>query len=108
MSRYEVFRRANLNKGGIKKVFNLYSRLTKISNQILNQSIPQNIAIVISGFAKVFVGEIVEKAREIQDLQGDQGPLQPQHLREAWRLYKEKGYRHGGAPDSHKIKRLFK
>lgn len=63
---------------------------------------------MISGFAKVFVGEIVEKAREVQELQGDNGPLQPHHLREAWRLYKERGYRHGGPPDSGKMKRLFK
>ena len=70
---------------------------------------PQNIAIVISGFAKVFVGEIVEKARDVQMLKGDEGPLQPEHLREAWRLYKERGSRNGGVPDSRKMKkRLFK
>jgi transcription initiation factor TFIID subunit 11 len=63
---------------------------------------------VISGFAKVFVGEIVEKARDVQMLKGDEGPLQPEHLREAWRLYKEKGSRNGGVPESGKLKRLFK
>jgi transcription initiation factor TFIID subunit 11 len=80
----------------------------KLSNQILAQSIPQNIAIVISGFAKVFVGEMVEMAREVQMVQGDKGPLAPEHLREAWRLYKERGSRNGGVPDSGKLKRLFK
>ena len=79
-----------------------------MSNQILSQSIPQNIAIVISGFAKVFVGEIVESAREMQLLRGDEGPLAPEHLREAWRLYKERGSRNGGVPESGKLKRLFK
>ena len=79
-----------------------------MANQILSQSVPQNIAIVISGFAKVFVGEIVEIARDVQTLQGVEGPLQPEHLREAWRLYKAKGSRNGGVPDSGKLKRLFK
>jgi len=54
------------------------------------------------------VGEIVEKAREVQLLKGDEGPLQPDHLREAWRLYKERGSRNGGVPESSKLKRLFK
>jgi len=79
-----------------------------LSNQILSQSIPQNIAIVISGFAKVFVGEIVEMARDVQMLQGAEGPLAPEHLREAWRLYKLRGSRNAGVPDSGKLKRLFK
>jgi len=70
--------------------------------------VPPNIAIVIAGFAKVFVGEIVERAREVQTLQGDEGPLKPEHLREAWRLYQEKGYRNGGVPDSARLKKLFK
>jgi transcription initiation factor TFIID subunit 11 len=77
-------------------------------NQILAQSVPQNIAIVISGFSKVFVGEIVEMAREVQTLRGDEGVLGPEHLREAWRLYKAKGSRNGGVPDSGKLQRLFK
>jgi transcription initiation factor TFIID subunit 11 len=63
---------------------------------------------VISGFAKVFVGEIVERAKEVQMLHGDEGPLAPEHLREAWRLYKERGSRNGGVPESGKLKKLFK
>ena len=56
----------------------------------------------------MFVGEIVEGAKEVQMLQGDEGPLAPEHLREAWRLYKERGSRNGGVPESAKLKRLFK
>jgi transcription initiation factor TFIID subunit 11 len=63
---------------------------------------------VISGFAKVFVGEIVEMARDVQVLHGDEGALKPEHMREAWRLYKLRGSRNGGVPDSGKLKRLFK
>jgi hypothetical protein len=38
---------------------------------------------------KIFVGEIVESARKIQEAKGVTGPLQPEHLLEAHRLYKE-------------------
>jgi transcription initiation factor TFIID subunit 11 len=54
------------------------------------------------------VGEIVEMAMEVQMLRGDKGPLAPEHLREAWRLYKERGSRNAGVPESGKLKRLFK
>ena len=50
----------------------------------------------------------MERAREVQTLQGDEGPLKPEHLREAWRLYQEKGYQNGGVPDSTRLKKLFK
>jgi transcription initiation factor TFIID subunit 11 len=70
--------------------------------------VSNNIAVVLSGFSKVLVGEIVERAKEIQTLRGDDGALQPAHLREAWRLYKERPTGHGGPPDSGKIKRLFR
>ena len=56
MSRYEAFRRANLNRNAIKK----------LANSVLNQSISANVAVALSGLAKVFVGELVEKAREVE------------------------------------------
>jgi transcription initiation factor TFIID subunit 11 len=89
MSRYEAFRRANINRNAIKK----------LANSVLNQSISPNVAVALSGLSKVFVGEMVEKAREVQlrmdppktfeeyEQRGRQ-PLKPEHFREAWRMYK--------------------
>ena len=94
-ARYAAYRRTNLNKAAIKK----------LANQVLNQSIGNNVTIVIAGLAKVFVGEIVEKAREIQARCGHTGPLTPDHLRDAYRLY---GIETGLVPDARKRRRLFK
>lgn len=68
-----------------------------------------NVSQVLAGVAKIFVGEIIEKgvfqsfvrsltnqlvrfthsptAREIQEIQGETGPLTPDHLRKAYRWY---------------------
>ncbi|CAN6597020.1 hypothetical protein TRVA0_001S03664 [Trichomonascus vanleenenianus] len=83
MSRYEAFRRANINRSGVKK----------LANSVLNQSITGNVAVALSGMSKVFVGEIVEKARVVQSRMDPEDhrelrPLKPEHFREAWRLFK--------------------
>ncbi|KAI5839565.1 hTAFII28-like protein conserved region-domain-containing protein [Morchella snyderi] len=76
--RYEAFRRSNLNKAAVKK----------LANQVLSQSVTANVGTVICGFSKVFTGEIIELALQIQRQWGDQGPLLPDHLREAARRYR--------------------
>ncbi|BGP13030.1 hypothetical protein JCM10213_008021 [Rhodosporidiobolus nylandii] len=81
MDRYEAYRRSGLAKGSVRKLV----------NQVLQQSVSPSILTVVRGFAKVFVGEIVEKARSIAD---HPGSLTPQDLREAYRLYLEE---HEGA-----------
>ncbi|KAI8321712.1 TAFII28-like protein, partial [Martensiomyces pterosporus] len=77
--RYGVYRRTALNKGSVKKL---------VSN-VLNQQISSTLTFVVAGFSKVFVGQIVESAVQIQAEWGDEGPLKPEHLREAYRLYKK-------------------
>lgn len=120
MDRFESYRRMTINKLGVKK----------ICNSVLGHSIGQNIAVVLAGVSKLFLGEIITRAFEIQErdykarlivdidnkkrqkrdilkslelgkeevvevddrkLQyfGDREiPLQPEHIREAWRMYK--------------------
>ncbi|KAI9655493.1 MAG: hypothetical protein M1829_000636 [Trizodia sp. TS-e1964] len=91
--RYEKYRRVKLRKEGVRK----------IANQTLSQSIPQSVVTAIGGFTKVFIGELVTKAREVQtqwliaessDGKLDEalrGPLLPDHLREALRRTKKAG-----------------
>ncbi|GAA5839596.1 hypothetical protein JCM11251_003555 [Rhodosporidiobolus azoricus] len=74
MDRYEAYRRSGLAKGSVRKLV----------NQVLGQSVSPSILTVVRGFAKVFVGEIVEKARSMSP---HSGPLTPQDLREAYRQY---------------------
>ncbi|KAJ2083930.1 transcription initiation factor TFIID subunit 11 [Coemansia sp. RSA 988] len=75
--RYGVYRRAALNKSAVKKLV----------SQVLNQQITSTLTFVIAGFSKVFIGEIVERAVQLQSDQGEEGPLSPEHLREAYRLH---------------------
>ncbi|ODV80234.1 histone-fold-containing protein, partial [Suhomyces tanzawaensis NRRL Y-17324] len=120
MERFEAYRRMTINKPGVKK----------ICNSVLGQSIPQNLAVVLAGISKLFLGEIITKAFEVQERENrskliididekkkqklavlkslEQGkevnvddkskklqyggdvakPLQPNHIVEAYRLYK--------------------
>jgi transcription initiation factor TFIID subunit 11 len=56
LNRYEFFRRTNLNTGGIKKLV----------NSVTGVSVPNDFAKLLSGIGKVFVGEIIERAKQVQ------------------------------------------
>jgi transcription initiation factor TFIID subunit 11 len=92
MARYEAYRRAGLSKPIIKKFL----------QSAVGSSIQASTVIVVAGAAKVFVGEITESALSIARAQGDTGPLQPSHIREAYRLYKS------AREKSHSNRRLFR
>ncbi|KAH0545306.1 hypothetical protein FGG08_000605 [Glutinoglossum americanum] len=91
--RYDLFRRVKLQPSALKK----------IANQTLSQSIPPLVVTTIGGLSKVFIGEIVERAREVQAQwlaaatpdgvfkEEMRGPLLPDHLREAVRRYRKDG-----------------
>ncbi|KAF9435569.1 transcription initiation factor TFIID subunit 11 [Entomortierella beljakovae] len=78
LQRYEVYRRSVLSKSTVKKLV----------GAILNQQVSPTMAFVVAGFCKVFVGEMVEKAREVMEEWGESGAIRPEHLREAQRRYK--------------------
>jgi transcription initiation factor TFIID subunit 11 len=104
---YETWNRIHLKKEVVRR----------LANQTLSQSVPASVVTTINSYTKVFVGEIVDRAREVQkewlaaaeklptgdkneeafgkDGEGepvvrerDRGPLLPDHLREALRRYK--------------------
>lgn len=54
--RYNMFRRTKLKKETVRR----------ITNQTLSQSVPPNVITTINGFTKVFIGILIEKAREVQ------------------------------------------
>lgn len=57
MDRYEVFKRTSLAKNQIKK----------ISGIVTNQTVANNINLLLGGIGKIFVGEIIEKALDIKE-----------------------------------------
>jgi histone H3/H4 len=56
-ARYDLYKRAKLRK----------ETLRRIVNHALSQSVPASVVTTINGFTKVFVGEIIEKARTVQE-----------------------------------------
>lgn len=86
-------------------------------NATVSQSVPQMVSTAVKAVAKLFAGQIIETARNVQgewiaagetqselpwpqapadegaeddqeEIEAKRGPLRPDHLREAWRRYK--------------------
>lgn len=82
MRRYEIFRRISISKPLIKRF------IQKITD---HTSVNPNLIIIISGVSKVFAGELIEMALELQhescekENSSNVKPLKPQHLIEAKR-----------------------
>ncbi|KAG0083315.1 transcription initiation factor TFIID subunit 11 [Podila epicladia] len=96
LKRYEVYRRSGLSRPTVKKLV----------GTILNQQVTQTMTFVVAGFCKVYVGEMVEKAREVMEDWGHTGPIRPEHLREAQRISKLREVQKGrGVQTPHGYKR---
>jgi len=79
LQRYESFRRSNLPKTTMKKFI----------SSVIGQAVNPNIIIGVCGLSKVFMGEMVREAKKAQAAAGQDGPLLPVHIHEAYRqLYK--------------------
>ncbi|KAK4747739.1 hypothetical protein SAY87_014325 [Trapa incisa] len=82
MNRYESFRRSGFQKATMKRL------LTSITG---SQKVSMPMTIVMSGIAKMFVGELVETARIVMTERKESGPIRPCHIREAYRRLKLEG-----------------
>ncbi|KAM0246229.1 hypothetical protein ACHAP5_004851 [Fusarium lateritium] len=113
-NRYELWRAAKLADSVVKRVV----------NATVSQSVPQNVSTAVKAVAKLFAGEMIEAARNVQgewinagekqselptpppstnddpaaaeeEIDLKRGPLRPDHLREAWRRYRLSGESRG-------------
>ncbi|OAF66939.1 hypothetical protein A3Q56_05318 [Intoshia linei] len=81
-NRYEIFRRCHFNRTVIKRIMHLDA--PNVSNK--------HVALIVSSLAKVFVGEIVEKALDCKTDEEKNSPLKPDHIRKSYEEYaKEHG-----------------
>ncbi|KAJ3046394.1 transcription initiation factor TFIID subunit 11 [Rhizophlyctis rosea] len=76
-ARWSAYRQGKFSKESVKKLF----------GNMMGKPIPDNGAIIAGSCGKMFVGQITEIACEVMKEWGDDGPIRPDHLREAFRRY---------------------
>lgn len=54
--RYEAYNRAKLKTSDVRRLV----------NQVLGQSVPANVVLAVSAYTKLFAGELIEAARDVQ------------------------------------------
>jgi len=84
LDRYEMYRRSAFSKISIKRLMHSITGTVPSSN----------VVIAMAGIAKVFIGEIVEEGLEVQRQENENKttPLEPKHLREAYRRINTKSH----------------
>ncbi|CAN6444618.1 unnamed protein product [Victoria cruziana] len=81
MSRYESFRRSGFQKATMRRLL----------MSIAGCPISMPMTIVMSGIAKMSVGELVETGILVMNERKESGPIRPCHIREAYRRLKLEG-----------------
>ncbi|CAI5524951.1 unnamed protein product [Closterium sp. Naga37s-1] len=78
MNRYEAYRRSGFKQASMRRLV----------HGVAGATVSPQLGIVMSGVAKLMVGELVETARLVMGERGDEGPIRPTHIREAYRRLK--------------------
>lgn len=103
IARYEMFRRIRLPAPMIKKVVQrTLESLVKEGGS--TGTINQNVIIAVAGISKVFVGELVEEAKDVMAVLGEPEnlPIHPSHLIEAQRRLRRR-LEHKSSPDTNAL-----
>ncbi|CAI5479452.1 unnamed protein product [Closterium sp. Yama58-4] len=78
MNRYEAYRRSGFKQASMRRLV----------HGVAGSTVSPQLGIVMAGVAKLMVGELVETARLVMGERGDEGPIRPTHIREAYRRLK--------------------
>lgn len=103
IARYEMFRRIRLPAPMVKKVVQrTLESLVKEGGS--TGTINQNVIIAVAGISKVFVGELVEEAKDVMTSLGEPEnlPIHPSHLIEAQRRLRRR-LEHKSSPDTNAL-----
>ncbi len=88
LERYEHYRRSSIHKDSIKQVIqNFFSETAAHDaggeDTGAKAKVDDAMIIMLQGLAKVYVGSLVETARQLMTSRGEEGSILPHHLREA-------------------------
>uniref|UniRef100_A0A7S4M734 TAFII28-like protein domain-containing protein n=1 Tax=Vannella robusta TaxID=1487602 RepID=A0A7S4M734_9EUKA len=78
LDRFDNFRKVTFGKPAVREI------MKRVTKKTANEA----IVVAMIGITKVFVGELVETSRTAMDERGELGPIQPRHIREAYRRLK--------------------
>lgn len=68
--RYDLFRRVKLKKETVRKIV----------NQTLSQSVPPSVITSINAYTKIFIGNLIERARDVQEQYAAALPSPPEEV----------------------------
>lgn len=83
LTRYECYRRSSLSKPVLKRMF----------NSITGASLNQNGLIVLAAVCKLYIGQLIEAAREVASTHevSDLDAIEVEHVQEAYRRMQAAG-----------------
>lgn len=81
LSRFRHFMRSKLNPETVRR------QLLSTVQPSSDGNLPEDVVVLVAATAKMFAGDVVEQARELQ--RDDPGPIRPDMLLEAYRRMRQ-------------------